>query len=260
MRIGLKGVRTLLERAVCMADDWLFPERTACLCCDGALGEDEQDGLCPACAAALEEAFARQDAAQRAGGEVAAPGLAYVYAAYPYEGQAKRLIVRLKFGYVRAAAVPLARAMAMLPCGEEDVIVPVPTTRSRLRERGFNQAEVLSRHLGQTWGMRVLPALVRRDGHAAQSTLGARQRRENLRGCMCAVEDVLGRRVLLVDDVYTTGSTAMEAARALLEGGAASVGVLTAARAMAPQGAKGEALFVPSGKKRRLFDDIRGEL
>ena len=138
--------------------------------------------------------------------------------------------MKLKFERQRPAAVPLARAMAALPAGEEELLVPVPTTRRRLRERGFNQAQVLCSLLAGTWGMPMEEALVREDDRTAQSTLGGQSRRANLTGCMRALTSVSGRRVLLVDDVYTTGSTVAEAARALMEAGAASVGVIVAAR------------------------------
>lgn len=231
-------------RIAAWLDELLFPERTGCLCCGRALG-GEEDGLCAACAQALEALEARQEENERQGMGEIAPGLAYVHAAYPYEGQARTLILRLKFESVRAAAVPLARAMCVLPAGEEDVIVPVPTTRRRLRQRGFNQAALLAGEIARELGMPVENALVRGDERAAQSTLSAGGRRRNLVGCMQAAADVSGKRVLLVDDVYTTGSTAQEAARALLEAGARSVGMLSAARASAPDGRANRLPFWP---------------
>ena len=129
----------------------------------------------------------------------------------------------LKFESVRAAALPLAQAMSALPLGESDALVPVPTTRRRLRQRGFNQARLLAEHLGETWGMPVLPALSRKDEHTAQMKLSAESRRSNLADCMRSDASVSGKRILLVDDVLTTGSTASEAARALLAAGACRV-------------------------------------
>ena len=222
---------SLLRRAAGALLDLLYPEHAACLCCERALGEDEQDGLCPACVRALERLELRQLQREEQGEtEPLPPGIAYVHAAYPYTGQARSLILKLKFERQRPAAVPLARAMAALPAGEEELLVPVPTTKRRLRERGFNQAQVLCSLLAGTWGMPMEEALVREDDRTAQSTLSGQSRRANLTGCMRALTSVSGRRVLLVDDVYTTGSTAAEAARALKEAGAASVGVIVAAR------------------------------
>ena len=162
----------------------------------------------------------------------------------------------LKFNSVRAAALPLARAMSSLPLGVYDALVPVPTTRRRLRQRGFNQAQLLAERLGEIWGMPVLPALSRRDEHAAQTKLSAENRRRNLEGCMEADSAVRGLRALVVDDVLTTGSTASEAARALLAAGAARVGLVTAAKTV---GDKGGALFAPVRELPSFVQILRGK-
>ena len=222
---------TLLRRAASALLGLLYPDRAACLCCGRALGGEERDSLCPACVRALEALEVRQQQREAGGGLEPPPeGIAYVHAAFPYADQARSLVLRLKFDRLREAAVPLARAMATLPSGEEELLVPVPTTRRRLRERGFNQAQVLCALIAGTLGMPMEEALTREDDHTAQSRLGGRQRRRNLTGCMHADASVSGRRVLLVDDVYTTGATAAEAARALRSAGARSVGVFAAAR------------------------------
>ena len=208
--------------------DLLYPKGVTCLCCGRAIAPDAQDSLCPACLEALVELEAQQQAQEI----IPAPGILRVSSAYPYTAQARRLIIRLKYEHVRDAAVPLARAMAMLPGGEADLIVPVPTTRKRLRERGYNQAQVLAELIGRETGMPVADALKRTDEHTAQVRLSGQSRRQNLRGVMTAEGRVCGKRVLLIDDVYTTGSTAEEAARALLCAGAVSVEVFTAAKSM----------------------------
>lgn len=226
-RRGRAGLARLLD----VLDDWLFPEDVLCLCCDRALGEDAQDGVCPACMRALER-LAQQQEMWEAQTEGDTPSeIAYIHSAFPYEGQARALIWRLKYESVRAACVPLAKQMVFLPTGEEELLVPIPTDRRRQLRRGFNQAELLARHMGRELGMEVRPALTRVRRSRPQTGLSAEERRSNLKGCMAADGAVSGRRVLLVDDVYTTGATAQEAARALLEAGALSVGVLTAARA-----------------------------
>lgn len=226
-------------------DNWLFPDRVTCLCCDAALGDDETDGLCPGCTQALAKAR----------GDIRAlppEGIKTAFSAFPYADQPRRLILMLKFEHVRAAAIPLARAMASLPLGESDVLVPVPTTRRRLRQRGFNQAQLLAERLGESWGMSVLPALSRRDEHAAQMKLSAENRRRNLAGCMNADASVRGRRVLLVDDVLTTGSTASEAARALLQAGALEVHLVTAAKTVREAD---EPLFPPARNQPSFVQD-----
>ena len=226
-----------LFRMLNIVDSWLFPEKITCLCCDSALGDDEQDGLCPGCTQALA----------RLGGvfQTAPPpaDIHSAFAAFPYADQPRKLILMLKFESIRAAALPLAQAMSALPLGESDALVPVPTTRRRLRQRGFNQARLLAEHLGEIWGMPVLPALSRKDEHTAQMKLSAESRRSNLADCMRSDASVSGKRILLVDDVLTTGSTASEAARALLAAGACRVSLVTAAKTI-PE--SGDPLFVPA--------------
>lgn len=230
-----KRVRSGLSRIASAALDLLFPPDVQCLCCGAALGREEPL-LCCGCVQALDRQGDSQREAEASAPREPAQGIDYVHAAYPYEGQAKRLIRRLKFSCVRAAAVPLAQAMAGLPAGCEEMIVPVPTTRRRLKKRGFNQSSLIAQEMGRILGMQVCEALSREDDRAAQSTLPGVMRQKNLLGCMRADARVKGRRVLLVDDVYTTGATAKEAARALHEAGAVSVGMLAAARPMKGRG------------------------
>ena len=225
------AIQRTIERLIETLDELLFPENVLCLCCDHALGEDARDGICPACARSLEALAQAQEAREAEDGEALPEGLSYVHAAYPYEGQARTLIRRLKYERVRAASVPLARQMVFLPSGEEEIIVPVPTDRKRQRQRGFNQATLLAQHIGRELGMEVCVALTRVSSRRPQTGLSAAQRRMNLVGCMASSEAVNGKRVLLVDDVYTTGATAQEAARALRSAGAVSVGMFAAARA-----------------------------
>ena len=238
------------SRLLGTVDNWLFPDLITCLCCDAALGGDDQDGLCSGCAQTLA----------RLSGDIQTlpppEGIAEAFSAFPYADQPRRLILMLKFESVRAAALPLARAMTTLPFGTYDALVPVPTTRRRLRQRGFNQAQLLAEHLGALWGMPVLPALSRKDEHAAQMKLSAESRRRNLEGCMQADSSVRGLRILLVDDVLTTGSTASEAARALLAAGAAQVGLATAAKTANEKDAP---LFAPKRELPSFVQIPRGK-
>lgn len=118
-----------------------------------------------------------------------------------------------------------------------DAIIPVPLHRTRLFLRKFNQAAELARHLARLSGKPFLPAtLVRVKRTAQQVGLSARAREDNVRGAFAIASgrenDVFGRRVVLVDDVYTTGATVTAATRVLKKAGAAEVTVLTFARAL----------------------------
>ena len=114
-----------------------------------------------------------------------------------------------------------------------DALVPVPLHASRRRERGFNQAAVLARLAGRAAGVPVWEGALRRVRQTrTQTGLGHDDRQSNLRDAFAVPRpaDVRGRRVLLVDDVFTTGATAHECARTLRGAGAAEVSVIVVAR------------------------------
>jgi ComF family protein len=114
-----------------------------------------------------------------------------------------------------------------------DLILPVPLHRARLRERGYNQAALLARELGNRIGVPVAgDLLVRTRATVPQVGLSAEERQANVQGAFQSVTGVLvGKKVLLVDDVYTTGSTLESACAALRESGAVSVWAYTLVRA-----------------------------
>lgn len=118
--------------------------------------------------------------------------------------------------------------------GDYALLVPVPLHPRRLRKRGFNQALILARQIARRFSLPLdFTTLQRKVDTGPQVALGKSERGTNVRGAFEAVRsDTLeDRKVLLVDDVYTTGSTVGECAGALLAGGAGEVAVLTVARA-----------------------------
>jgi ComF family protein len=153
----------------------------------------------------------------------------------------REAIHALKFGGRPVLATPLgrllaeagARALPAPPADWADGLIPVPLHPARLAERGFNQAELLAAPCAARWRVPVLTrVLVRTRPTLPQTDLDPAARRANVRDAFrvprpAAVE---GRRLLLVDDVLTTGATVGAAARALRAAGAATVGVLTLAR------------------------------
>jgi ComF family protein len=114
-----------------------------------------------------------------------------------------------------------------------DFILPMPMHWRRRWSRGFNQASLLARVLARRLNLPVTAAVRRRKATPAQAGLTAAQRRSNMSGAFAVVrpEAVKGKRVLLVDDVFTTGATAGACARALKRAGATHITVLTVARA-----------------------------
>ncbi|HSZ64501.1 MAG TPA: ComF family protein [Terriglobales bacterium] len=163
-----------------------------------------------------------------------------------YEAGLRDLIHLLKFHQVRPAAKVLGRLLAetiasletAMPVGTIGV-VPVPLHKTRKAQRGFNQAEMTARHalrqLARPKRFELCTGvLLRTRDTSSQIGLTSHERRENLRGAF-SVNDptrILNRDILLVDDVYTTGTTASECARILLHAGAARVWVATVARTL----------------------------
>jgi ComF family protein len=174
------------------------------------------------------------------------PAFARATAYGSYESGLRELIHLLKDGGVRPAANVLGRmlaeAMAMLEPefpADSAALVPVPLHPTKLRQRGFNQAELIARA-----AMKIRPAgnrlhlcpgvLERTRETASQIGLAPHQRRDHLRGAFAVAQRdlVKGREVLVVDDVYTTGATVSECARVLGRAGATKVWVATVARTL----------------------------
>lgn len=150
-----------------------------------------------------------------------------------YDGEVKRMIHKLKFGKKKYIAQTLGALMAdkYLESGmDSEIIVFVPMSESELKKRGFNQAELLAMEVGRRLDIPVLPALVKIKDTSQQKELKGKDRASNLEGAFaCLFEQVKGRKILLVDDVFTTGATANECANTLLKAKAREVCVLTAA-------------------------------
>lgn len=171
--------------------------------------------LCEACAAALTPVVERRSA-----------GGTDVWAGLPFDGVCARVIRTLKgdgrTGLARALAPALRSAVEA--AGPYDAVAVVPTSRAAFRRRGYRVGDLLARRAGLRGGplLRVVRAT------ADQRGLARDARRRNVAGSLRAVE-VAGLRVLIVDDVVTTGATLAEAARALREAGATVVGAAVVA-------------------------------
>lgn len=148
-----------------------------------------------------------------------------VRAATAYDGHAKDLIWRLKLNGARAAAGTMAdQLVALAKRTDKTIIVPVPTATGRIRQRGYDQAKLLARQLARRTRLPYLNCLARH-GQTHQHGLSRQQRLAQLTGAFRVSKSgpVSGARIVLVDDVVTTGATLEAAATALLIAGAARV-------------------------------------
>ncbi len=166
-----------------------------------------------------------------------------------YDGGLRDLVHLLKYERVRPAAGLLGRMLAEVVADmaeafgpEPPVVMAVPLHVSKMRQRGFNQSELMARAM-----LKLKPAaldaklntgaLMRHRATESQTGLTPPQRRENVKGAfkVARPEQVSGRDILLVDDVFTTGTTVSECARVLRRAGAARVFVATVARVLKPE-------------------------
>ena len=149
-----------------------------------------------------------------------------------YEGKAIEMIHGLKFGGKKYLVDTISAMMAdtFLKYGMEgEIIVPVPMTAKDEKKRGFNQAELIAYKLGERLNIPVLPALSKIKETSMQKELSGKERQENLSKAFEVVyPQVKDRKILLIDDIFTTGATINECARALLKAKCKEVSALTA--------------------------------
>jgi len=234
--------------------DFLLPPQ--CLTCDRPV--QTQGQFCAACFAGVAFITAPCcvacgvgfSSAGQGGTELLCPGCrlhpppwGQARAALRYDGQAKRLLLPFKHAdrpeLARALAPMMARAGAAL-LRRAELLVPVPLHRSRLFARRYNQAALLAQMLSRRSGVPAVPDLLRRvRATVSLGELNATARAEAVDGAFAVRASrsarVAGRRVLLVDDVMTTGATATACTDILLAAGAAGVDVLVAARVPDPR-------------------------
>ena len=212
----LPALRAFFARLLTDADDALFPQRVLCLTC-GAVSLP--NALCPSCLAALD--------AFRLPGDALAPNVAAVWS---YHGIGRQLVLMLKYSGIAECAQVLADGMASacpfaLP--PDTIVTSVPMTKKHRDARGIDHGQLLAEAFAQRRNLPYQPLLTRTRETATQQGLNAAQRRKNLHGAFAATARI-STPVLLIDDVYTTGSTTETCTAALRAAGAPEVFVLTA--------------------------------
>ncbi len=199
--------------------DLLFPPK--CPFCGRTL---DRPGICGECDPPRTEE------------EAALPGGLRCAAPLRYEGVVREALLRLKFhgcpGVAAGLGLLAAQCAAERYSREFDVVSWVPVSRKRRRERGYDQSYLIARSACRLWGTEPEPLLEKTVDNPAQSGLtDARARWENVQGVYRPLGRCRGRRVLLVDDICTTGATLSACARTLRQAGASSVVCLTVALA-----------------------------
>lgn len=202
--------------------DLIYPPR--CAFCRRFLREGE-NGVCRFCRKKYEGSCFRRDL----------PHVTFCVAPFRYEGPVRESILRYKFRGLTAYGAAYAEFLAK--CIDEsgiscDSITWVPLSRKRLRSRGYDQARILAEATAERLGLPCEKLLEKHVDTKPQSGMGdAQRRRENAKGvyACCTPERVNGRRILVIDDIVTTGATLSECAVTLKKAGCAEVWAAAAA-------------------------------
>lgn len=204
----------------------LYPSNIYCCCCGDTIDPDMPYSLCSRCVRAIT--WTTEDL--RADTHLFAAG----YSCARYESRTKEILKRFKYGNKPWLAKPLGELMLERiagSAGKPDLVTAVPMYRAKERRRGYNQAALLAREVACGLDVPFEPYLLHRTRNTdAMSLLSAEERRFNLRSAFRvneAMREMLpDKRILLIDDIMTTGTTADECCAALLSAGAAEVRLL----------------------------------
>ncbi|MFA5096547.1 MAG: ComF family protein [Candidatus Omnitrophota bacterium] len=239
---------SMLRRLIRGLTDIAFPG--ICLSCRRKLGSGGDEYICAACGSGIKRnlppfcSSCGRHLEKNNLNKNICPGclrknLSFDRAYSPclYEGIAKKLIHEFKYRGKDHLGKPLSKIMIDfireydLPVDYLDCIIPMPLHKTRLRERDFNQAEVLGRHIGAEFKKDLLTCLNRHRPTRTQTELPPQQRFANVKGSFSVAKgaSLNKRNILLIDDVLTTGATSSAAAACLKEAGADIVFVLTLA-------------------------------
>ncbi|SHK77286.1 ComF family protein [Desulforamulus aeronauticus] len=231
----------------------LFPTHPGCQLCGSVTGDSE--GICPSCRGWLA-GWAKQPHCRVCGRPLGSrhrrpsslcpachrqpPPFELARAVGPYEGVLRQAIHLFKFKGRKSLAPLLACLMVeliqqQLPLAQCEAILPVPLSRQRQWERGYNQAELLAKEVARGLKLPLLrETLIKYKETPPQTGLPREERKQNLKDAFLLkgpAADIFGRNLLLIDDVFTTGSTASTIAETLKAAGAGKIFVITLANA-----------------------------
>lgn len=208
----------------------LFPQH--CLTCKTKLHPEYNKPVCQKCWGKIKMASPAVFRFNRF-------GIRRLYAACDYEGIIRECVHKFKYN----GEIGLAKTLGELLCDfaaknvdfkKIDYIVPVPLHPVKMRQRGYNQAQLLAEVVSQEFKIKLLKVLKRKKYTAAQAGLNKLGRLKNVRKAFSVKETgkIKGKRILLIDDVYTTGATSNACAKLMLNKGAEHVDMLVLARGM----------------------------
>lgn len=239
----MSQIKNTLRSAVNACLELLFAPRSVCVACGDKRGSDN-GWLCAQCnnRLALHESAA---AICRNCGEVTSgeccpvcgtvSGTYTAVSAFSYDEVVKGIVSAFKFKSVYRLddwmADRMTEALEKAGVNGYDIVTYVPLHKSRYYERGYNQSEKLALRLSEKCGCRCENLLIRVRRTDQQAKLSAQRRRENLNGAFSAIRQLDGEKVLLIDDVRTTGTTAAMCAGELMKAGAGDVVIATFAAA-----------------------------
>ncbi len=226
----------------------LFPRNITCMQCGNELFEETHFSLCEKCLNSLprnngkicqkcgEQIFSKSKYCLRCKNHK--PKFTQCFSPLLYKAPVTTFIQQFKYNNGRYLAEPLGNFLVecyLLNSMNCDVVIPVPLHEKRMAERGFNQAELLAKQLETKLHIPLANGILERVRYTqTQTSLTKTQRQENVKKAFKVLEKnfVKGKTILLVDDVYTTGSTLNECARVLFLAGAEKVFCLTLAHTM----------------------------
>ena len=240
-----------MKRALKGLVDIIFPPR--CLTCEAILDHEQNIPFCPVCYSKIHIIntplctccgipFAGADGGNHICGDciVSKSYFSVARAVGRYETTLLEAIHRFKYNGKIFMGEVLGKLMAefeypLFSIGDYSLIMPVPLHPKKLRQRGFNQSVILAREISRNFSLSLDFLTLKRHIYTEpQISLGKRERGSNVHGVFSVTDPgrINGQRIILVDDVYTSGSTVKECARVLMKNKAATVAVLTLARAV----------------------------
>jgi len=230
-----------MKRIIHWINRLFFPKR--CGFCGAYIPEESPLHICPACMRKLPVIHG-------SGKQVLKGHMEFVLSPFCYSETVRSMVHKMKFENKPMYAATLAAFMAerlvkVCDLAQIDMVVPVPMTRLKESERGYNTAQLLAKDIARRCDLVLEDTLLRKVRETKpQSSLKSHEDRVlNVRDAFACRRDIEDKNVLLVDDIYTTGNTAKNCAKALKVAGAGKIWVLTAAQAHAAQ-AKKQVRFV----------------